>query len=202
MNINNFLPPKILYTGIFLFAILILFMVFRPLIDKNIFNHDITKNYQRTYSSEPGPELVLIYIGSSTCQAANSKRLPIVVDSIKIMLQNYAKSIKHNFTTIGISKDWVIKSGIEHLNKYGPFDEITTGRNWINSAIIKYVYQHFKGVPGVPQIIVLKRTLVNKSTQQVNQYAIKNESLVMRKLGKSEIKRWYKNSAPLDMSFK
>lgn len=158
------------------------------------------KMYTPSYQTVNGKMINFIYIGCSTCSAANDKRLPQVVDSLKFMVK--IKALAHNyfFSTTGISKDWIVEDGIDHLKIFGEFDQIMTGRNWQNEGIFKYVWQEFPSVPGVPQILIVKQEIVDTGNQERNLYLIKDERLIMRKLGLNEIIEWKEKNAPLSLN--
>jgi len=103
----------------------------------------------------------------------------------------------YNLHSIGISKDYLPIDALEHLSKYGYFDEILIGNNWSNIGIIKYSLQ-ISRVVTVPQIVVTKRTFNTIETGNKTSYVgISEEKLITRKVGSSEIVRWAQNGSPL-----
>jgi len=143
-------------------------------------------------------ELVLIYIGCSTCGASNVEGLPDSFIKIKEFLNNRADKYGYAFHTIGISKDEKIKDELMHLSKYGNMNEIIVGNDWSNTGILKYIYNDFPGPASIPQIIVAKRKFRAISNYSQTFYrAIEDEAVLMRKIGPDEIKEYAENKAPI-----
>jgi hypothetical protein len=157
-----------------------------------------TREYLPSYSATNGPEIVLIYIGSSSCPPSNDPNLFQAIDEIKIELRDRALAMDMGFTTLGISKDWNIESGYRHLSRSGPFDEIMTGRNWIGSGLIHYLWQGLPGVAATPQIVVIRRELrVRDHSVADSRYGLDDETLLIRKVGLEEILTWKSLGIPL-----
>jgi hypothetical protein len=145
----------------------------------------------------PGPELVLVFIGSSTCGPSNQPGLPEKVEEIKLLLQARARADSQAFTTIGIARDWDVEAGIGHLRRFGRFDEVIAGRNWINTGLLRYVWEDVPGQAATPQLLVLERRVVDRRTPEAAEGVIRDERLVTRKVGSAEIARWLAQNAPL-----
>ncbi len=153
-------------------------------------------NYQPNYVATGGRELALIYIGSSGCGYSNAEELPEMVDQLKSLVQNTASVNNIGFLTIGMAKDWKIENGLEHLSKFGEFDEIMTGRSWANEAIIKYVWYGSFGEPATPQVLIIDRVLKVTHSHGAN-YEIRNEKLLTKQVGIGAIRQWLELGAPL-----
>ena len=97
--------------------------------------------YQPTYEPLAGKELVLIYIGSSQCAFSTNPALPAIVESAKRALRDKALEAERPFITVGIVKDWIVENGVNHLATFGTFDEIMTGRSWMNEGVMRYIWQ-------------------------------------------------------------
>lgn len=143
-------------------------------------------------STSDGAELALVYIGSSTCSYANSEELPALLETVRELLRERAQKAGRSFATIGVSKDLDVEAGIKHLQKYGHFDEIMTGRGWLNIGLLKYVYEGFPGKAATPQVLVVDRRKVRTAGS-----AIQDEVLVLRKVGADEIAAWASLGTPL-----
>lgn len=141
-----------------------------------------------SFSSQSQYEIVLIYMGCSTCGAANIDSLQEAFLNIKKVLNEQSAIYEYDLHTIGISKGFDYKNELEHLAKYGPFDEILVGNNWSNTGLLRYVFNQIKGPPDIPQIIITKRKYRAISSATATTYrAIENEILLERKLGYQEI---------------
>ena len=143
-------------------------------------------------STKEGAELAMVYIGSSKCGYANSEELPALLETVRELIRARAQKVGRSFVTIGVSKDLDVEAGIRHLRKYWHFDEIMTGRGWLNIGILKYVYEGFPGIAATPQVLVIDRRKDRTAGS-----AIRDEVLVLRKAGSDEIAAWASLGAPL-----
>ena len=84
--------------------------------------------YQPSYSIPEGQEVMMVYVGSSTCGFANQPGMPEVIEQAKLSLQQQALDSGFSFSAVGVSIDWDVSEGNAHLAKMGRFDEIMTGR--------------------------------------------------------------------------
>lgn len=140
-------------------------------------------------------EINLVYIGSSKCAFSNNPEVYSTVDLIKSELNTKANFYNVGFSAIGIAVDWDPMIGIDHLKKFGHFDEVITGNSWSNNGIIKYVGEMGQE-PSTPQIIVTYRTY----TKAIKTNVLK-EKYVMSLSGKQEIINWYREGTPLPQKF-
>lgn len=148
--------------------------------------------YVPSATSGSATELALVYIGSSTCTPSNDPGLPDVVEQLKIAIQRKAAEGGRSFAAVGIARDGDAESGLRHLRKYGHFDEVMAGRGWHNIGVLKYVYQGIPGVAATPQVLVVERRVVGGDST-----AIRDEHLVVRKVGVQEIRNWLESAVPL-----
>jgi hypothetical protein len=96
----------------------------------------------------------------------------------------------------GISLDPQVDAGVRDLARVGPFDEISVGGNWTNSAVVRYLGGDFgPGYPkaGVPQVIVLEREI----DQQITSLHVSAEHELARYIGTRDIWNWARQGAPL-----
>lgn len=156
--------------------------------------------YEPRLRAERGPELALIYIGSSGCSPSNREPLPEMVEALKLRLREKAHAGDRSFTTIGIARDWSVEAGMDHLRKFGRFDEVMAGRNWLNTGVSAYVWDGVPGRASTPQVLLVHRWVENgASGEEGGGYAVRDEELVMRKVGFDEIRRWVEQGAPIPM---
>lgn len=151
--------------------------------------------YAPGVSLSPGEEVVLIYLGSSTCAWSNVPELPSEVRRLKVLLQARAQNEGKRFATVGIARDWLTKDGIDHLNKFGSFDEIMTGRSWANHGTQHYIYGEgdMAGPRSTPQVIVISRKLESHEGRP----SISDERVILRRTGVDAISKWIAAGAPL-----
>ena len=145
--------------------------------------------------STEGEETVLIYLGSSTCGWSNTPELARLIRGLKAELQLRARREGWRFAAIGIAKDRRVDDGLAHLDKFGAFDEVMTGRGWASLGVQEYVYgQGSLAGPGVtPQVIVVSRRLEFVASGHIS---IADEHVLIRKVGLDQIAEWVADGAP------
>jgi hypothetical protein len=144
-----------------------------------------------------GQELALIFIGSSTCGASRHEALPAAVQRLKLEMRERALASGRSFTTLGIARDWDVDAGIEHLRRFGRFDEVIAGRNWVNTGLLRYVWEDLPGRAATPQVLVVDRRLVDRNGVEASGGVLQEERLVARLVGWQEIDRWAARGAPM-----
>ena len=149
-----------------------------------------TPNYERVV----GVNYALVFIGSSECawsQPNGKIDLASIIRSAKVKVQKEAHSRSASFTAIGVAKDWDPRQGIRYLRSFGRFDEIVSGMNWQNLALRRYAWEDVAGTASTPQVILVRQRM-SQTTEDAStlQFGVKEEVLMLRKSGISEIKKW------------
>jgi hypothetical protein len=152
-----------------------------------------TDEYRPDPGLKPGEELAFLFVGSSACAWSNRPGLAKIVRNLKTTLAARAAADGIGFAAVGVARDIVAERGIAHLEKFGRFDEIMSGRGWANIGIQKYLYDAMPGPGATPQILVVVRSL-DYSTGHV---AIVDERVLARKVGLRNIEAWVDEGAPL-----
>lgn len=147
----------------------------------------------------PGRQLVLVYVGSSRCGPSNAPDLPGVVGAISALLRSAAREDRLGFVRIGVAREISARSGLEHLSKFGGFDEISVGQGVLNTASAKYISVDHKGVAATPQLLVVDRR-IGEVLGSVDPVAA-DERVLLRKVGLAEISDWLKLGAPLPQRY-
>ena len=137
---------------------------------------------------QSGKQLLVIFIGSSTCGASSRPELAQSFKALRASLASEAKRRDARVTYMGVATDWSIQLGLGFLSKYGPFDQVNVGANWLNNGIISYVWRDIPGQPLLPQVLVVERTVVLKD----GFITVSDETLLTRKLGVDEVVAWSK----------
>jgi hypothetical protein len=130
-----------------------------------------------------GQETVLVFIASSTCGASQDKALPGEVRQLRETLRSEAENKGQQFSFVGVALDWSVAKGLEFLSPFGPFDEVTSGRNWMNSGAVSYIVRDIPGTPAIPQVVVLHRTVRFGPSG----LTVGNDSLVARLIGREQM---------------
>lgn len=148
-------------------------------------------------------ELVLVFISTSEC-LGNSPEfvLDSAVRALKIQLSERATSWGMNFSAVGVAAEWDVRKGLDYLLKgissrgqkdFGPWDEVSAGRNWLGVAVSQFVWQDSLSRPTVPQLIILARNV------EMGESRVRfSEDLVIRRLpGAKAIQDWARAGAPM-----
>lgn len=140
-------------------------------------------SFSPSASSTGGEELVLVYLGAWSCPWSNVDGLRDAVRSIRDDWHRVAQDSGKGFATVGIAPDVSVDEGVEHLAKYGSFDEVIVGRGWLNVGMMKYVYGDIPGPAATPQVLIIERTI----HRVAGQTWISDEKVVRRLVGADEI---------------
>ena len=66
---------------------------------------DNQSRYVPAARDDTGEEIVLVYIGSSTCAFSNAETLPETIERLKTAVQEQAVSSGLSFAAVGVAKD-------------------------------------------------------------------------------------------------
>jgi hypothetical protein len=148
--------------------------------------------YQPAASLESGEEIVLVFIGASFCNAHNRAGFPAVVEDAKVRVQAYARARNLRFRAVGVALDWRVADGLAFLARFGEFDEVASGSNWISDGATKYVWREIPGDADVPQLLVLRRSVDVSQAVRLGE-----DRLVKRVHGAVNIEQWVAAGASL-----
>ena len=149
--------------------------------------------YAPALSVNAGQEVALVFVGSSNCGWSNVPELPNMVKGLKLELKKRAENLGMSFAAVGIARDIIATNGIRHLEKFGDFDEVMSGRGWVNIGVLKYIYGgQLSGPAATPQVLVIERSLDDTA----GHISLTAERVVARKTGLDEIAQWVQSGAP------
>ncbi len=177
---------KIFEDQITFYALVIVVFIAASLISFHVFDKD---NYNNpAIDKHFKNEVVLIYIGCSTCGAAQHPDLPGFFQEIKRYLQEVSRTNEHEFMTVGVSSEHDISRGLVHLEKFSAFDEISIGNGLGNRTLQFYIWENSRNITssGLPQVLVSKRTYQtysDGSQETVIHPQIIMEEVAIRKVG-------------------
>jgi hypothetical protein len=106
---------------------------------------------------EAGPHLLMVYVGSSDCAWSTDASLPGAVGAIRERLLQHARDQGMHAKFVGVSIDWDVDAGFEHLRGVGQFDEVSIGSNWANSWVLRF--NAAAPEQGVPAIYLLRQEM-------------------------------------------
>ena len=135
---------------------------------------------------QAGSELVMVFVGASTCRWSTTPELADAVRSAMRLLEVHARAVNRRLVTVGIAKDIDVHAGLRHLAGVASFDEVSTGRGWLNSGVLHYMFADHQGTAATPQIVILLR----ETKHDADGTGVLRETMVTRKVGVVEIRRW------------
>ena len=142
-----------------------------------------------------GDEIVLVYLGSSSCGWSNLPEVSRAVRDAKLLVSEHAQNAGMRFSALGISLDMDAARGWAHLRKAGLFDEVAAGMGWANSGAHKYVFGPLAGPASTPQLLVVQRSL---SDGPGGSPKAESDRVLARHVGSSAIVRWVSQGGAYD----
>ena len=142
----------------------------------------------------------MVYLGSAKCPFANDKALLSLIERVKVALQQRSNQHGTTFSAIGVAVDWRIADGIRHLDKFGSFDEVMTGRKWYGIGARLYFREMLPGQAATPQVLVFIRNVSPPNLQYPETtYRVSDETMLVRKVGLENIDKWLERGLPLPL---
>lgn len=129
------------------------------------------------------PRELVIFFGTELC---SSCRIPGVSDRVRAIvdsLRGIAVARKIKFVSLGIALDGSPVDGLGWLTKFGQFDEVAIGGNWLNTAVLHYVWSDPATTPGVPQVLLLRQMITTSSSG----IAVASDTVLHRWFGVQQI---------------
>jgi hypothetical protein len=113
--------------------------------------------YRPTETHHQGRDIVAIVIGSSQCGFSTWSKYMAVIDPMLRTLQDQARARGFGFTAVGVAVDDPADSGYAYLKRLTDFDEILTGRQWLNTGLIHFLWPDSTITPATPELIIVAR---------------------------------------------
>lgn len=149
------------------------------------------ERYTPSTSNPSGPELVAVFITAEFCIGSRQPHMPQTIERMKLLLAAQTAPARRGLAVVGVSLDWKTQAGIDHLAKFGAFDEMIVGRNWFGTGAIHFVWRDHAGQPATPQIVLLRREV---TIGQIGVTATTDREL-RRIVGAEAIKAWVDSGA-------
>lgn len=152
----------------------------------------------RVYEDSVGPQLVLVYIGKSTCAWCRHRDLPGLLDTAQSRMTHFATAQGISYASVAVSVDHSPHSGLSHLQDMGAFTEYVAGGGWSGVSVAPYVWEHLPGQAATPQVLVFYRW-VSKSSAAGDPVLFTIDSIRQagRFVGLREIAEWTRTGNPL-----
>ncbi|HEX6751740.1 MAG TPA: hypothetical protein VF092_30885 [Longimicrobium sp.] len=138
-------------------------------------------------------EYVVYFISSSFCIANQLPEFRRAVAELAPAARREAARSSRTVSLVGVSIDVRADTGAAYLQRLGTWDEIVAGRNWMNSAVSRYVWQNAFGPPTIPQVIVV-RHVVTRTPRSIR---VGEEEKVFAATGHEAIEQWVARGAPI-----
>lgn len=138
-------------------------------------------------------ELVVVFIGRSTCGASRVTGLAERMRSLRDTAERRAREQGRRAVFVGVATDPVLADGLAFLEAFGRFDEVIVGRGWLNHGLLRYVREDHPGPASIPQVVVYTRTVTPAGTRM----ELGPETLLLRKVGVPAIRAWAEAGFPL-----
>lgn len=168
----------------------------QPFLDPRIGN--LTMSAKETTRARPfaasrSTEIVVVLLGSSGCAASRQGVLVSAMNTIRRKLRLVVTpGLRVSFHGVALDDDIAI--GLRWLVTVGPFDQVSVGGNWLNSEAVRLLHREFRGQAGVPQLVVLSRTVQTLGTSGLQ---IAADSILARRLGVEAIDAFANDSNSL-----
>jgi hypothetical protein len=154
------------------------------------------ETYTPTTDLPTKPQLLALYVGASWCGPCLTPEMKVAVHRMKPLLARRATETGRVFAAIGVALDWTISDGLTFLQPLEEYDEVVVGANWTNLVAVRYIWADSTATPGLPQVILLERTVEPGKSG----IAVGPERVVKRIVGADAIERWVAQGAPLPVS--
>lgn len=150
------------------------------------------QSYEPTYANPTGHELVMVYLGATSCGPCRAPEMPRLLDSLKILLQQRATAEGRQFRAVIVALDWVPDSGLILAREDGHWDEINTGRNWFSLGAAQFIWADSTVTPAMPQVLVYEQDMTMGA-----RVAMGPMHILQRIHAEDAIARWVRQGAPI-----
>ncbi len=154
----------------------------------------------RSARGEGAVEVLLIYIGSSTCLWANDPSLAPSIRAIVDSVSARAVRAKAHVTLVGVDLDPAVgKAGKEmaHLRGITAFDQYVIGGRYLNVVARDAYWGGLAGPSGTPQVVVVAQSIRrNHDPGEPLSLELGPRVLLARKVGLPEILEWARVGVP------
>jgi len=139
-------------------------------------------------------DVIAVYVGSIGTDSLTG--MDRVLEVMGAAIRKQTASTNRGFLMRGVSIEPLVEDGIRHLSRLAPFDEVSVGGNWTNSAVVRYLGVHDGRVSDspIPELIILEREVRSDGYRMLE---VGPERELNRFVGIDKIKGWVAAGAPL-----
>jgi hypothetical protein len=138
-------------------------------------------------------EYVVYFISAAFCVANRQPGFHEAVARLRPSVLAQARATSRTVSVVGVSVDPSADTAVAYLQRLGEWDEIAAGRNWMNTAVVRYVWQNGWGPPVVPQVIVVRHTV----TRSPRAIVVGPDEKVLAATGHDAIVDWIARGTPI-----
>lgn len=142
-----------------------------------------SQSYMPTYRRVIGPQIEMVYIGTSQCGWSDRPDFPRIIDGLKTRLAAAAHMRGMTFRAIAIDPEWSVEKGEKYIEKLGLFDEVSIGYNWGNSMMLKYIW-NVGMTASTPVVLIYSRYVIGPDiSNESARYGEKDRRLLIEEAG-------------------
>lgn len=108
---------------------------------------------------QPTHQVVVLAVTSSSCGFAARDSFKLALFNLMSAVRAYAQNVMPNAEVqlSGVSIDHDPEVGLAALRKLGAFDEMSVGRSWLNSQVIRFGLRDFPHRLATPSVVIFAR---------------------------------------------
>lgn len=180
------------YVSILVFVFAVSFLWFES--DNAIRVWNRSTNPLDGVGGEGDTTVVVVYMTAPGCSYCNRRAHVSDIKRLKDSLAVTAREINCDIDVSAIIVSGKVQRGINHISKYGNFDEISTGRLWHNSLLDEYAWNRKMKKIMVPQVAVFKTVYESKEPP-----IRKSKQIISTQRGTKKIREWVNNGTPVGL---
>jgi hypothetical protein len=146
-----------------------------------------------------GRHLIAYVLLDSRCGACTHRTTEAAIERLRTSLDASYKPTFKQISVVGVALDTDLRAGtryLERLNHSGHvFDQLSVGGAWMNELVSQRVWRDAAALPGVPQVLLLSRTVDASGYPRTVDLA--HDSVLTRVFGRDEIAKWVNRGTPL-----
>ena len=108
---------------------------------------------------QSGTEIAAVLVAGSFCVSSRDPTLKQTIAAVRQQMEAEGRDRAFTPVTIGVALDWDPAVGERFLRGIGSFDELVTGRNWLNTAAVHLIWRDDPGSTGLPQLVILSHDI-------------------------------------------
>ena len=136
---------------------------------------------------------IAVVISSTWCIGGRDPRFVPALRAALRLLAEQARQDSSSFSATGVALDWAPDTAAMYLHKLADFDQWIAGQNWGNDAAVRLIWRDSTGIPAIPQLIVLERSIGSRPRNDGREGTVPffgPDRVVQRFLSADAIAKW------------